>query len=75
MGEQCDNGNSTIDDGCSDSCEILNHWECPNNVAGSLSQCNYIPYCGDGKVNQANENCDDGNNISFDGCSSNCSIV
>ena len=32
------------------------------------------PYCGDGKINQANETCDDGNTVNGDGCSSTCKI-
>ena len=32
-----------------------------------------MPYCGDGRVNQNSENCDDGNNVNGDGCS-NCKI-
>jgi cysteine-rich repeat protein len=48
MGEQCDNVNSTIDDGCSDSCEIINHWECPTNIQNQLSLC--LPNCGDGII-------------------------
>ncbi len=31
-----------------------------------------IPYCGDGEVNQGSEECDDGNLINGDGCSSEC---
>ncbi len=31
-----------------------------------------IPYCGDGTVNSPSEQCDDGNNISGDGCSAIC---
>lgn len=32
------------------------------------------PFCGDGMVNQASEECDDGNEFSNDGCSSDCKI-
>ncbi len=32
------------------------------------------PYCGDGVVNQPSEECDDGNNVSGDGCDSNCKV-
>ncbi|ESO86337.1 hypothetical protein LOTGIDRAFT_167151 [Lottia gigantea] len=32
------------------------------------------PYCGDGVVNQSNEECDDRNINSYDGCSSDCQI-
>jgi cysteine-rich repeat protein len=31
------------------------------------------PYCGDG-IKQVNEQCDDGNNLSYDGCGSTCTI-
>ncbi len=31
-----------------------------------------IPCCGDGKVNQKSEECDDGNLINMDGCNNNC---
>jgi cysteine-rich repeat protein len=32
------------------------------------------PFCGDGVVNQPTEQCDDGNNVSGDGCSATCQI-
>ncbi len=31
-------------------------------------------YCGDGSVNQPSEECDDGNNLDGDGCSSSCQL-
>ena len=31
-----------------------------------------VPYCGDSKLDQDSEECDDGNNANEDGCSSNC---
>ena len=34
---------------------------------------NYFPYCGDGNLDN-NEECDDGNNTSGDGCSATCTI-
>lgn len=33
-----------------------------------------ISYCGDGEVNQPSEQCDDGNNVSGDGCSATCQL-
>jgi len=72
-GEQCDNGDSTSPDGCSNSCEIIPHWSCPINVEGQASVCQYVPYCGDGLTNQASETCDDANNVDNDGCT-NCVI-
>ena len=35
-------------------------------------ECVDQPKCGDGSVNQANEECDDGNNLNGDGCNSAC---
>ena len=34
-----------------------------------------VPYCGDGKVNQRSEECDDGNDINDDDCSNKCKIT
>jgi cysteine-rich repeat protein len=33
-----------------------------------------VPWCGDGKVNQVSEECDDGNTNNGDGCSSACNL-
>jgi cysteine-rich repeat protein len=65
--EQCDDGNSTPGDGCSDSCQIEAGWYCP--TAGS--SCSAV--CGDGVVFGA-ETCDDGNDNAGDGCSDSCQI-
>jgi len=45
-----------------------------NNFNKDHLDCYEIPapYCGDGAVNQQDEQCDDGNNINGDGCSSQC---
>lgn len=50
-----------------------------NAVAGAQANATFnvilpvpAPYCGDGIVNQAGEECDDGNNVSGDGCSDIC---
>jgi fibro-slime domain-containing protein len=32
------------------------------------------PYCGDGELNPTDEDCDDGNNLSGDGCSTTCKL-
>ena len=58
-GEQCDDGNNTNGDGCSNDCKI----ETPPPP----------PCCGDGHVD-AGEQCDDGNTVDGDGCSSTCQI-
>ncbi len=68
--EQCDNGSDngircTADtygfncDWCTNSCEL-------RTVTGD--------YCGDGEINTPYENCDQGNTIGGDGCSSSCQI-
>ncbi len=66
--ETCDDGNTTAGDGCSGTCLIEpqdlagNGWSC--SPAGAL--CTKT-VCGD-RVVQGNEQCDDGNNLPFDGC-------
>ncbi|MFA5030977.1 MAG: SdrD B-like domain-containing protein, partial [Patescibacteria group bacterium] len=56
----CDaNGNITIANGEHKTCTLTNA---------------YTPYCGDGIVNQASEQCDDGNTNNTDECSNTCQI-
>ena len=50
-------------------------------LAGSWTKCVNVgwvdvlpPRCGDGVINQPGEECDDGNNISGDGCDANCRL-
>lgn len=38
--EACDDGNTALDDGCSDMCEVETHWQC----SGDPSVCVPIPY-------------------------------
>ncbi len=57
--EQCDDGNQTSNDGCSEAC------------INELTQITAV--CGDGKKDET-EACDDANNTSGDGCSALCSI-
>ncbi|CAD8151514.1 unnamed protein product [Paramecium pentaurelia] len=42
--------------------------------SNNISDQNLIQLCGDGIINSQNEQCDDGNNIPFDGCSNQCQI-
>jgi len=71
-GEECDDG---VNNGivcvpekggsctyCTDTCEEKTIYDDPE------------PFCGDGEVNQGWEQCDDGNLINGDGCSSTCQI-
>jgi cysteine-rich repeat protein len=66
-GEQCDDGNTTNSDGCSNTCMTEHGFQCN----GSPSVCNIV--CGDGVV-AGQEQCDDGNTTNGDGCSSTCQI-
>ena len=63
--EECDDGNTNNGDGCSDSCEVEEGWDCTN------PPCE--PICGDGLIT-GNEGCDDGNTDNGDGCSASCSV-
>jgi len=63
-------GDGTLDDGeeCDDG---------PEGSANCTADCTIIhhgggAYCGDGSINQSSEQCDDGNTVSGDGCSSDC---
>ncbi len=68
LGEVCDDGNRTIDDGCSSLCEVELGWTCEGVGANSCA-----PICGDGLV-RGNEDCDDDNLDADDGCSAQCEV-
>jgi cysteine-rich repeat protein len=82
-GEQCDDGNTADNDGCSASCELENCGdnnldpgeECDdgNNVDGDgcSATCKSEAVCGNGN-REPGEECDDGNTDDGDGCSSTC---
>ena len=38
-GEQCDDGNFKIDDGCNDTCQVETDWACFNSSPTSHSIC------------------------------------
>jgi len=65
-GENCDDGNTSPNDGCS-SCSIDIGYSCSSNP----SIC--TPICGDGLI-KGTEICDDNDSSSNDGCSSLCQI-
>ncbi|OIO45645.1 MAG: hypothetical protein AUJ28_03865 [Parcubacteria group bacterium CG1_02_37_51] len=84
-GEECDDGNTVCDDGCSSACIIefcgdgltQSFEECDDGNNVNSDGCNatcITEYCGDGLVNQPSEQCDDSNNIDGDGCSNICSV-
>jgi fibro-slime domain-containing protein len=66
--ETCDDGNTISGDGCSSTCQIEpqdpdgNGWSCPQ-AGGPCTKT----VCGDGTL-EGNEQCDDGNDLPFDGC-------
>jgi cysteine-rich repeat protein len=86
--EGCDDGNRVSGDGCSSDCTVENLWSC-SQVPCSISvcfliQCGYTcgfqngisicsTFCGDAKL-AGLEQCDDGNTVNGDGCSSACKI-
>ena len=69
VGETCDDGNISTDDGCTAFCQIELGWVCDNS--SGTSSCATI--CGDDIVVGA-EGCDDGQNGDGDGCSDNCAV-
>jgi cysteine-rich repeat protein len=83
-GEECDDGNTIVGDGCSASCRIE---ACGNGVTEPGEQCDdggttggdgcsatcRLEVCGNGTVD-VGEQCDDGNTAPQDGCTSKCTI-
>ena len=83
-GEACDDGNTTVGDGCSAACElevcgngIIEPGEdCDDHNTASGDGCSATcraEVCGNG-VLDAGEGCDDGNTASQDGCAADCSV-
>ena len=73
-GESCDDGNTVGSDGCPANCASIEPgWTCPKGVGNTGGSCTKVAVsvCGDG-LRSASENCDDGNTLSGDGCSSTC---
>ncbi|MBF0107016.1 MAG: DUF4215 domain-containing protein, partial [Deltaproteobacteria bacterium] len=64
--EQCDDGNTADNDGCSASCGLESGWVCEGTSCQAAQ-------CGDG-IKAGTEACDDGNTASGDGCNSTCAI-
>jgi len=71
--EACDDRNATPGDGCSADClSVETGFGCP--TAGVACVRTTTPAVCGNQVVEANENCDDGNTKSADGCSSACQI-
>ncbi len=81
--EECEDGNTAPNDGCSPDCRI----ECGNGIVGPNEECDdgnrssydgcsstcKIELCGNGSMDPG-EACDDGNRVSGDGCSRDCDV-
>ena len=70
--EQCEDGNDKSGDGCSQTCEIEEGYQCINGLLPHFPQ-KCTPICGDSLIKPP-ETCDDGNTRDGDGCSSLCQI-
>lgn len=86
-GESCDDGNLNDSDACGNNCQIRKECQKEHLAAAPLGcryefnrnsdgcQESYLLcniQCGDGKTNQATEECDDGNTVDTDFCSNSC---
>jgi cysteine-rich repeat protein len=74
-GEGCDDANTVAGDGCGPTCQLeptFTRTQDPDNAVGYVPAAQGLG-CGDGLITGAEE-CDDGNAISEDGCSSLCDI-
>lgn len=74
--EQCDDGNRINGDGCSAFCRrefVCGDGVCDEDAGEHCEFClrDCCPRCGDENLDEGEE-CDDGNNIRFDGCSTGC---
>lgn len=65
--EQCDDGNTSASDGCSDTCVPEEGYVCYEPGAPCT-----VAVCGNGLVEWPVEECDDGNEVSGDGCTADC---
>jgi fibro-slime domain-containing protein len=70
--EQCDIGPDVGQEGsgCTKTCQVVDGFECPEFG----KPCHLVARCGDGQLTST-ETCDDGNTVSGDGCSADCSTV
>ncbi|KNC47314.1 uncharacterized protein AMSG_11783 [Thecamonas trahens ATCC 50062] len=71
--EACDDGNTSDGDGCSSTCSLEPGFSCSNQDPAAPTLCTPVP-CGDGTWVPDVEECDDGNTMSGDGCSSACKL-
>ena len=83
--EECDDGNTAVNDGCSATCQFEPQCgnglldvgeECDDNNAFDTDDCTNActnARCGDGIVQEGVEGCDDGNAVNSDACTVNVS--
>ncbi len=76
-GEACDDGNTVSGDGCNADCtQVQSGYTCPKDpTTGAGGACTPAPQsvCGNAQLGPS-EQCDDGNKVSGDGCSSTCAL-
>ena len=78
-GEQCDDGNQVDDDACPNDCGVGDVTDGTDGTdgtggTGGTEDTGAMAVCGDGVVDEG-EQCDDGNAVEDDGCSSACVIT
>ncbi|MCB9521073.1 MAG: hypothetical protein H6699_09375 [Myxococcales bacterium] len=85
-GEECDDGNDDDSDACLRTCALTtsvpgcgNHVvdageDCDDALAVCTPRCTLRGECGNGYVDDDDEQCDDGNVDDGDGCSSSCAL-
>ncbi len=76
----CDDNNACTIDTCDSKtgcahANVADQVACGANQWCKTGQCVNKAFCGDGIVNQANEQCDDGNAIAGDGCEPDCTLT
>jgi cysteine-rich repeat protein len=88
-GEDCDDSNQEIGDGCDSQCQFENNVVCGNGVTEFTEECDdgnnnnadtcegdcTLPKCGNFVTDpNQQETCDDGNTTNGDGCSEDCRL-
>ena len=81
--EACDDGNTAVGDGCDPQCLLelgagpcIDGAQCGSGVCNTMASipvCAVPVGCGNGVLN-ANETCDDGNQVNGDGCDQSCTL-
>jgi cysteine-rich repeat protein len=70
-GEECDDGNNAVSDGCGIACSVEMGWACATSAPGQPDGCS----AGCGNLTLAGvEECDDGNVMAGDGCGPSCRV-